>query len=423
MEHDPVNQPMQDGQTKRPWLAAAAGCGLIVASGVLTVLWPAPTTPAAMALRLTGWVTPVAVAGYVLSRVRRDMRAHEAVHDELIARSDALSRLLEFSQMIQGAGRPDQILSTLAHFLQAELGLTRVAIMSSDPDAVPPLQAKLILPQEESVASAATEMDPSLCPCLRQGLPKQFKPDGLPVRCSIEEALCLPNSDPAYCIPFNVRRTQILVHMLLPPQQAWTQQTMQLAQTYVNAASSALITLNHLSEAEKQSMTDALTGLYNRRSMEQLLQREVALAERHSLPLSVVMIDMDHFKQINDAHGHAAGDHMLRAFADCVRITLRKTDLAFRYGGDEFVIGLPQTPIGQAEQVVNKLRQAFAAVDFSDAIAHLEHPPTLSIGVTERSAAHNVLTLPAILASADAALYDAKSHDRNCVRVYAPRAA
>jgi len=81
---------------------------------------------------------------------------------------------------------------------------------------------------------------------------------------------------------------------------------------------------------------------------------------------------------------------------------------------------LPQTPIGQAEQVVNKLRQAFAAVDFTDAIANLEHPPTLSIGVTERSPAHNVLTLPAILASADAALYDAKNHSRNCVRLYVP---
>src|SRR4051812_5945619 len=111
-----------------------------------------------------------------------------------------------------------------------------------------------------------------------------------------------------------------------------------------------MISLHLLAEAEKQSMTDALTGLFNRRSMENLLQREVALSERHTHPLSVVMIDLDKFKQVNDAYGHAAGDHLLKSFADCVRITLRKTDLAFRYGGDEFVIALPQTPIEQAEQ-------------------------------------------------------------------------
>jgi diguanylate cyclase (GGDEF)-like protein len=154
--------------------------------------------------------------------------------------------------------------------------------------------------------------------------------------------------------------------------------------------------------------------------MESLLQREVALSERHGLPLALVMIDMDKFKQINDAHGHAAGDHMLKSFADCVRITLRKTDLAFRYGGDEFVIALPQTAVPQAIQVVQKLRQAFGAVDFSHAIARLEHQPTLSIGVVERSVPHNIITLQNLLAAADQALYDAKSSNRNCVKVYGP---
>jgi diguanylate cyclase (GGDEF)-like protein len=136
------------------------------------------------------------------------------------------------------------------------------------------------------------------------------------------------------------------------------------------------------------------------------------------------MIDMDKFKEINDAHGHAAGDYLLKAFADCVRITLRRTDLAFRFGGDEFLIALPQTPLTMAQQVVQKLRQAFAAVDFSDAITNLEHQPTLSIGVAERSKPLNLLTLPALISAADAALYDAKSANRNCVRVYqAPKAA
>jgi diguanylate cyclase (GGDEF)-like protein len=154
--------------------------------------------------------------------------------------------------------------------------------------------------------------------------------------------------------------------------------------------------------------------------MESLLQREVALSERHGVPLSLVMIDMDKFKQINDEYGHAAGDHMIKSFADCVRMTLRKTDLAFRYGGDEFVICLPQTGMVQAVQVVQKLRQAFGAVDFSHAIARLEHHPTLSIGVVERSVPQNIVTLQNLLAAADQALYEAKSANRNCVKVYQP---
>ncbi len=208
--------------------------------------------------------------------------------------------------------------------------------------------------------------------------------------------------------------------MLLPPDEAWTQERRQLAQTYVNTAQSALVSLHLLAEAEKQSMTDALTGLYNRHFMDALLAREVALAERHSRPLSIVMIDLDRFKGINDAHGHAAGDHLLKTFADCVRITLRKTDLAFRYGGDEFVVALPQTPIAQAEQVVQKLRQAFAAVDFSSAVTNLGQTPTLSVGVAERSAEQNLLTLPSLLSAADQALYEAKAGNRNCVRLYQP---
>ena len=87
------------------------------------------------------------------------------------------------------------------------------------------------------------------------------------------------------------------------------------------------------------------------------------------------------------------------------------------------MIALPQTQVVQAQQVVQKLRQAFESVDFSSAIANLEKQPTLSIGVAERSVTHNVVTLQAIMAAADAALYDAKNSNRNCVRVYQPKAA
>lgn len=356
----------------------------------------------------------------MVRRLREAREENAAVTATLAERTRTVDRLLDFSQTIQGAGRAEQVYTTLAHFLHTELSLDGVVILAHDPDSLPNVQAKASLPADFLCNSALGDMDHALCPCLRQSQPRHFKPES-PVRCAIDQFLKEPSKKPGYCLPFGIgRKVQYLVHMLLPPNEVWTEQRRQLAQTYVNTAQSFLTSLNLLCEAEQQSLTDALTGLYNRRSMETLLQREVALSERHNRPLTIFMVDMDLFKQVNDTHGHAAGDHLLRAFADCVRITLRKTDLAFRYGGDEFVVCLPTTPLAQAQQVVQKLRQAFSSVDFSSAIAHLDHQPTLSIGIAERSVPQNVLSLPNLLAAADQALYEAKAANRNCVKTYVP---
>jgi diguanylate cyclase (GGDEF)-like protein len=370
--------------------------------------------------------------GGAVAIARRSVFTRRQTTRVLQERAQTVNRLLDFSQTIQGAGKSEQVFSTLAHYLRNELGLSGVAILTSDSETLPSTQVKAAWPDDlmgcppgpasPAVPTAgAGEIDLSVCPCLRQNLPRLFTPGGSPVRCAIDGCLKLPVSHPAYCVPFNIgRNIQATVHMLLSPGRSWDERRQQLGQAYVNCAQAALSTLHLLKEAEKQSMTDSLTGLYNRRSLDQLMEREVALSERHGLPLSVVMIDLDHFKGINDTHGHAAGDHMLKAFADCVRITLRKTDLAFRYGGDEFVIALPQTAMIQAKQVVQKVRQAFSTVDFSDAIANLAHNPTLSIGLAERSKTTNVLTLAQLLAAADQALYAAKTASRNCIRVYEP---
>ena len=356
----------------------------------------------------------------MIRRVRDTRQESEGVQQALQARKRTVDRLLDFSQTIQGAGKAEQVYSTLCHFLRSELSLDGLTVLCHDPESTPATQVKCALPEQFICNAGITEMDGALCPCLRQSQPRHFRTDS-PVRCAIDQFLKEPANKPAYCIPFTVgRKLQFVVHMLLPVGETWTEERRQLAQTYVNTAQSSLTSLHLLAEAEQQSMTDALTGLYNRRSMDHLLQREVALSERHGRPLTIFMVDMDLFKQINDAHGHAAGDYLLKAFADCVRITLRKTDLAFRYGGDEFVIALPTTPLAQAQQVVQKLRQAFAAVDFSSAIAHLDQQPTLSIGIAERSIAQNILTLSSILGAADQALYEAKAANRNCVKTYAP---
>jgi diguanylate cyclase (GGDEF)-like protein len=360
----------------------------------------------------------------LIRQTDRARREQEDAHRVLAERTNTVDRLLDFSQTIQGAGKAEQVFNTLTHFLRTELALEGIAVLNYESRRVPAMQVASCWPDGLVQPDVVADVDAALCPCLRQNLPRLFRPGATPVRCGLDAALTLPTDRPAFCIPFAIGPgTQVLVHMLLPASGSWTDEKRQLAQAYTNAAHSALTSLHLLAEAEKQSMIDALTGLYNRRSMESLLLREIGLAERHGHPLSVVMIDMDLFKHINDAHGHAAGDHLLKAFADCVRMTLRATDLAFRYGGDEFVIALPQTPLTQAQQAMEKLRQAFATVDFSDAIAHLEHAPTLSIGVAERAKATGVLTLSDLLSAADQALYSAKSESRNCVRIFAPQRA
>ena len=397
--------------------------------------------------------------GLVVQQLHEARSAHRQAQEILTVRTRTMDRLMEFSQTIQGAGRSEQVFASLAYFLRSELQLAGMIVLSHEPEGKPATFLRACWPEDLVFLGATAvkpgepvDLDAALCPCLRQNLPKQYRPDSSPVRCSTDALMNVEAIErvervqgsgfrvqdspvhgaregrisdyPAYCIPFTIgRKVQVVVHMLLGVGREWTEEGKQLAQTYVNTAQSSLVSLAILAEAEQQSMTDSLTALYNRRSMDDLLLREVSLAERHSQPLSLVMIDLDKFKEINDAHGHAAGDHLLRAFADCVRMTLRKTDLAFRYGGDEFVIALPQTPLSQAQQVVQKLRQAFASVDFSHAIAHMGAQPTLSIGLAERSKANNVLTMQQMLGAADAALYQAKAAERNCVRVYHPPTA
>jgi diguanylate cyclase (GGDEF)-like protein len=363
---------------------------------------------------------------FTFDRMLAQLRTARAEHDQseavLAARTRTVNRLLEFSQGIQAAGKADQIYSTLIHFLRSDLDLFGLALLSVEPDTVPPVTVRgshpLQLLREDRPVG---DMDTAMCPCLRNHLPRHFRADGSPVRCVVDASLSAGPEHSAYCIPFTLGgKIQAVIHMLLAPNREWDDELKQLAQTYVNTAQAALVSLHLLAEAEKTSMTDGLTGLYNRRSLEPLMQREVALADRHSQPLSLVMIDMDKFKEVNDTYGHAAGDHLIRSFAECVRMTLRRTDLAFRYGGDEFVIALPQTTVEQAQQVVQKLRTSFQSVDFSDAIAKLDHQPTLSIGVAARSKETGVVTLANLLAAADQALYDAKNSDRNCIRVYSP---
>ena len=173
-----------------------------------------------------------------------------------------------------------------------------------------------------------------------------------------------------------------------------------------------------LENTESQALNDDLTGLPNRRYFAALLTREMERSKRNLRPLSVVMVDLDHFKQVNDQHGHRAGDEVLRAFAATLVENVRATDIPARYGGEEFVILLPDTEKEGALLLVEKLRQVVEAIDIDlrkTTSGGRSRPVriTLSAGVATLPA--DAEEEEAVVRRADQALYLAKSLGRNRV--------
>ena len=167
-------------------------------------------------------------------------------------------------------------------------------------------------------------------------------------------------------------------------------------------------------ELHALAVTDALTGLPNRRAFDNRLATEVALASRYQRPLSLVMLDLDRFKEVNDRHGHAVGDAVLRQVAAILQRQRRSGDLVARYGGEELVAILPHTEAEAAAIWAERVRRAIAALVVTPAGARVV---TASFGVAGFEAPHWA-SVEALLTAADAALYEAKRDGRNCVRVH-----
>jgi diguanylate cyclase (GGDEF)-like protein len=166
-------------------------------------------------------------------------------------------------------------------------------------------------------------------------------------------------------------------------------------------------------ELQKISTTDSLTGLHNRHALMRTLAREVERSGRHDHLFAVLMIDVDHFKQLNDSHGHLAGDQVLRGIAKLLEHSTRSCDCAARYGGDEFVVVLPETDMGTSIQVAERIRDRAGAV--RPTITDDPWEVSLSIGVSMYP--EHALEPDALLRRADAALYEAKRAGRNRIAV------
>ncbi|MGE5657702.1 MAG: diguanylate cyclase [Actinomycetota bacterium] len=164
-------------------------------------------------------------------------------------------------------------------------------------------------------------------------------------------------------------------------------------------------------ELEKLATTDPLTGVWNRRHLFALAEREITRVHRYNRPLSLLIIDIDHFKIINDTYGHAGGDEVLAILAKTVLNCLRKADFFGRFGGEEFVAFLPETTLKTAVAAAERIRENLANIVIS--VDEQQIRITVSIGVA--SYQKEDLTIDALLQRADKALYQAKNQGRNQV--------
>jgi diguanylate cyclase (GGDEF)-like protein/PAS domain S-box-containing protein len=267
----------------------------------------------------------------------------------------------------------------------------------------------------EQLSTPGEQMfEPDACWALRRGRLHHVQNTEAGLLC---KHLSIPLPTAYLCIPLSAQNETFgLLHLSVPAGTSTrlTQEKQQLAITLAEHVSLALANLKLRETLHSQSVRDPLTGLFNRRYMEESLEREIYRAKRGHHPLGIIMLDLDNFKQFNDNFGHEAGDLFLREVGNFLQRHIRRQDIACRYGGEEFMLILPEASLEVTHQRAENLRERFNHLQI-DYHGQVLSSLTLSIGVA--ALPEHGSTSEAVLRAADLALYQAKAGGRNSVSI------
>jgi diguanylate cyclase (GGDEF)-like protein len=216
------------------------------------------------------------------------------------------------------------------------------------------------------------------------------------------------------CIPMMAQSEALgVLHLMQPDEVKMTETKQRMAITFSEHIAMALSNLRLHETLRSQSIRDPLTGLFNRRFMEESLELEIRRAARNQRPLGMIMMDLDNFKYFNDNFGHDAGDLLLKELGALLKGSIRAEDIACRYGGEEFVVVMPDTDLSVATMVAERIRRRIAGEAFPIHRGERSIEVTISIGIAARVSPDD--DAMAILKRADEALYRAKRDGRNRV--------
>jgi diguanylate cyclase (GGDEF)-like protein len=351
-----------------------------------------------------GFIVGAAVLGLavgvvlLLSGIRRIRRNLEPGQDQA-----------EFADTLQVANDEDEAHLLLQRHLERTLTATTAVVLNRN-NSADRLEAVTPLPGGSSLADSLRGAKPRSCLAVRAGRThSQDAGRSALLACPV----CASCPGATLCLPLTVGG-QVIGSVLLNHTAAYTEAEEQRIRDSVGQAAPVLANLRNLAVAEIRAATDGLTGLPNKRAVTDAMKRLFAQASTTASPLALLLIDLDHFKQINDQWGHPVGDQVLASVGTVLRSALRARDFAGRNGGEEFAVLLPDTVVPAALEIAERIRAAVAEISLPGADVSV----TASFGVV--GFPDHASTLDRLERLADAALYIAKRGGRNRVELADP---
>jgi diguanylate cyclase (GGDEF)-like protein len=363
---------LDDGRADHAWASARAADATGVFIGVAAL----------------GLVIGLLVLRYGFRRIRRNLEPSQAQ--------------AEFADILQIANDEDEAHRLLQRHLERTLHATTAVVLNRN-NSADRLEAVTPLPDGSPLARTLRGAEPRSCLAVRSGRPhgEDAEQPAL-LSCPV----CGPVPGVSSCVPLTVGG-EVIGSVLLCRPAGYSEAEEQRIRESVGQAAPVLANLRNLAVAEIRAATDGLTGLPNKRAVTDAMKRTFAQASTTMSPLALLLLDLDHFKQINDQRGHAVGDQVLANVGATLRGGLRSGDFAGRNGGEEFAVLLPDTEIAAALEIAERIRAAIAEISLPGSDVSV----TASIGVA--CYPDHASTLDRLERLADAALYVAKRHGRN----------